>query len=195
MKANKSTRSLKISPSLQEAGRISYLDAMLILLSVAFGVGYLDLFDEVQNESIQIYPIVLQLVNLVVSTTACFMLCKVKEAHYNKMGSYQEISYYYKGDRTFIFVISLHVSISLLITAAYGFQFCTSFFTEFIAFQADSIDFNDPPLWLYAVVGAAISLALFPYSLAQNYQRFGKLTYIIVTLITLCFVLILVQIY
>jgi|DEB0MinimDraft_12_1074336.scaffolds.fasta_scaffold58996_1 hypothetical protein len=37
---------VSIAKELKEADRISYLDAILILLSIAFGIGYLDIFHD-----------------------------------------------------------------------------------------------------------------------------------------------------
>ena len=47
-----------ISPIIYEAERIGYKDAMLILLSVAFGIGYLDVFDK-KDIRFNYYPLII----------------------------------------------------------------------------------------------------------------------------------------
>lgn len=46
-----------IHPNVAEADRISYRDALFILISVAFGIGYLDVFQS--DSGVGWYPLLL----------------------------------------------------------------------------------------------------------------------------------------
>jgi len=69
-----------ISPVIHEAERISYKDAIFILLSVSFGIGYLDIFNK-NDMTFNYYPLILQSFNLIIGITTCFMLSKVKREY------------------------------------------------------------------------------------------------------------------
>lgn len=71
------------------------------------------------------------LINFVVGIISVVMLSKVKKAYQNKMGSYQELAYYFTQSRSLILVISFQVSLSLLVTSGYCFFFVTRFICDF----------------------------------------------------------------
>ena len=81
----------KISEKLMEASRISYFEAILILISVAFGVGYISVM-QTKGSTIYFYMIG---INFICGALSCYMLNEVKKAQNNKLGSYHEIAYYY----------------------------------------------------------------------------------------------------
>lgn len=94
--------------------------------------------------------------------TSCLLLSKVRKAYQNKLGSYQEIAYYYIQQRTIILVISLQVSISLLATSAYSFQYCVRFISAFIEIQTNQKGIG--PWYQELIIASVIVLIIFPYS-------------------------------
>lgn len=162
-----------ISPYTQEAERINYCDALCILISIAFGVGYLGVFS-IEDEKYT--PIILLFINLVVGILSVLMLSKVRKEYSNKMGSYQELAYYFSEQTTVIYVISFQCSISLLVTCGYSFQYVVAFVSRFIYIfehpnPAPDKQLSDELLdkevgWKYHLsVSALLILLIFPYTL------------------------------
>lgn len=108
-----------ISRDLGEAERIGYLEAIFVLISIAFGVGYIDVF-RADNVGFQTFPVVIQFINLVIGLVSVYMLSSAKQVHLNKLGSYQEIACYYFRSRSLIFIISFQYGVVLIFTAAYA---------------------------------------------------------------------------
>ena len=75
-----------------EAGRISFTEAVLILISIAFGVSYISVLSSFNGNSLMFYML---LYNFIFGVVSCYMLTQAKRAHFNKLGSYHEIVYYY----------------------------------------------------------------------------------------------------
>ena len=62
----------KMPLSLEEADRISYTDALFILISIAFGVGYVDVISSgVENKKSIYYT---QIANFFVGCLSCYIL-------------------------------------------------------------------------------------------------------------------------
>lgn len=78
---------------MDEANRISYGEAISILLSIGLGVSYMEIFSNLDyNVNCTIGALTL---NLGIGLIAVYMLYDVKEEHKNKLGSYQELAYYF----------------------------------------------------------------------------------------------------
>lgn len=61
-----------------------------------------------------------QFFNLFIGIITCYMLSKVKREHMNKLGSYQEIAYFFTKSRAIIFIISIQYCILPLSLSAYA---------------------------------------------------------------------------
>ena len=190
---SKQTRE-SISRYINEADRISYGEAVSILLSIGFGVSYMDIFALLDyNVDCTIIGLTL---NLVIGIAAVCMLYDVKQEHKNKLGSYQEIAYYFTRDRSLIFSISLIYVFESFTTSSYAFYYSTNHIYDLIVYHTmageEPSEFDS--LWIYAVILIALAAAIFPLTAYQNYQNYKKLTYLLLGSFAMAFVCTWIQI-
>ena len=76
----------RISDELAEGKRLSYTESIFILISVAFGVGYVDVFSSNQNNYTS--SLGASFTNLLIGIISVYMLADIKANHKNKLGSY-----------------------------------------------------------------------------------------------------------
>ena len=87
---------------------------------MGFGVGYIEVTKV--DSSWQIL-LSIQVFILISSLASVAILNYIKKDHKNKLGSYQELFYFYSIDRSIIFLISFVYSTVLLSTSAYCLNF------------------------------------------------------------------------
>lgn len=186
---NKARFELEISTSFDEAERITFAEAVRILLSVAFGVGYIDILSQnLVGGSLQIMA---QFFCLVTGVISLYMLSTVKQAKQNKMGSYQEIAYYYLNSRSIIFIFSVQYGLLLLTFASFALYFSSKQIARMLtAVLADAG--RDYVLDL-CIVAAITLFYLLPLSQYLNFQKFKRLTMVLIGAILLAFLLLLIQ--
>jgi hypothetical protein len=158
-----------IAEETAEAERISKLEAVCILISIAFGVGYINVVQN--NHTDPNYLPYELLINFMFGIISCYMLSEAKKAHSNKLGSYHEIAFYYFKDRTVIYVICFQYGVTLLYLSSYALQFISGSVTEFLIkddyseFNRDTAKYKITKLVLILVIGAVI----YPQSVKLNY--------------------------
>lgn len=181
----KDTDELEISHSFQEADRISFAEAVRILLSVAFGVGYIDILS--QNLVAGSIQIMAQFFYLVTGVISLYMLSTVRQAKQDKMGSYQELAYYYINSRAIIFIISIQYGLLLLVSASIALHFSSkqivSLFTNVLPGQLKEKVLN------FCVVGVITLFFLLPVSQYIDFQKFKKCTKVLIGALSLAFLL------
>ena len=92
---------MEISKDLYEAKKLTSKEGIMILFSIAFGVGYISVLRIETSDAL----FLMMTYNFIFGIISCYMLSKAKQMHSNKMGSYPEIVYYYTKDRSLIFII------------------------------------------------------------------------------------------
>ena len=140
-----------IAEETAEAERISKLEAVCILISIAFdyfrrwlhqrGVSHVVHHIVQNNHTDPNYLPYELLINFMFGIISCYMLSEAKKAHSNKLGSYHEIAFYYFKDRTVIYVICFQYGVTLLYLSSYALQFISGSVTEFLI-KDDYSEFN-----------------------------------------------------
>ena len=111
--------------------RLDNWQAFVVLFAISFGPAFIavDLTTESDTNElvtgILVFLIVLVFLSNLVSV---WMLTQIHS--FTKLGSYQEVAYTIsKGNRGYIFLISVMKSVYLIITSAYCFQFIANYLT------------------------------------------------------------------
>ena len=160
------------------ASRISPCEALLILLAVALGIGYLETSGFYMEHPIFfLYPIITAVMNTVFGLISVHMLIEVYRFTEGRLGSLQEIAYYFTGDRSIIMMIGVQYGLFCLVMAAY----CLSMTVDYIILYIESITglisatktiasfLGSPVGWDFFFARAAIlilcSLAVYPLTL------------------------------
>lgn len=113
------------------ASRITANEALLILLAVALGVGYLETSGFYMEYPIFfLFPINATIANIVFGLISVHMLIEVYRFTEGRLGSLQEVAYYFTGDRSLIMMIGVQYGIFCLAMAAY----CLSTTVDYILF-------------------------------------------------------------
>ena len=120
--------------------------------------------------------------NLVTGLTAVYMLYDVKQQHKNKLGSFQEVAFYFTRDRSLIFIISIIYILENVGICAYAFYYSSNYIFEQIfriLYQHNYIE-SDGKFWLYSLVLALLALLIYPQTVKQNYQNYGQLSRVLI---------------
>lgn len=104
-----------IDPQVSQAAWLSYAEAIAILFSVGFGIGYISIAKDLFSDLTPMSYILPLLFYMGIGFICIYFLSDVKKEHKNKMGSYQEIAYYYVKNRSIIFAISTLYMIDTLL--------------------------------------------------------------------------------
>ena len=185
--------------------KLKPFEAFFILLSIAFGVGYPSFgyqkFDSVWKI---MQPILIILLDVILGIVSIKLLVQLKRK--TNLASFQELGYYFTGDRSSIILIGLQFLIPSLASAAYSIYqsavlfvrvivvpLCSLFLSEELIGQLHQED----DMLYYTVLYALIFMTyvvVYPLTKIQNYQRLFKYTYFILGSVGLTILLILVMI-
>ena len=91
----------------EEARRLTPTEAFLILISVAVGIGYVQVSSfYIRDPWFYIYPTLTCIFNLLFGYLSVYLLLDAK-ALKEQLGSFQELAYYFTSDRAWIMLIGL----------------------------------------------------------------------------------------
>jgi len=161
------------SPLQEEVKEVSRLDnwqAFLFLFAVSFGPAFIvvDLTTDSKTVlSVNIVILVLIMLTFLSNWISISMLTKVQS--YTKLGSYQEVAYSIsKGNRGYIFLISLMKVVYLVITCAYCLQFICNYLTVLVLIKVDTL----PSYWaiwgIYCAWLAVVSAVCYAIYIRQE---------------------------
>eukprot|EP00347_Sterkiella_histriomuscorum_P017400 403349521 len=177
---------------IESGERLSTKQAISILLSISFGVGYLflPLSFFVLHSWISLF---LLFFNFVSGIIAVYMLMDVRAQI--PLGTYQEIAYYLSRNRGDIITISIIFLLFFGVNCAMYLQLLGNFTLQFITLTIKSIqhkdythDSSDEMYWwsIYAII-IAEALIVLPLCRVLNYQKFKVLAYPIMATIIMVF--------
>ena len=183
-------RKRHISTSLEQANRISYGEAVATLISIGFGISYLDVISELDIGWIKVtFALTF---NLLMCMISVYMLYSVKSDHKNKLGTAQELLYLYTKDRSLIFMMS---SVQVVLCCCLS-AFALNFTSIKISFYICKIFQLDDEGWkFYLIDGAVVILIgsiIYLFTLIQDYQNYKRLTVVLISAILaliLCIIL------
>jgi len=136
------------SEEVKEITRLDNWQAFLFLFAVSFGPAFIVV--DLTTDSQTVFSVVIVILGLILLTfvsnwISIWMLTKVQS--YTKLGSYQEVAYSIsKGNRGYIFLISLMKVIYLVITCAYCLQFIANYLTVLVLIKAEPLP-SDPAIY------------------------------------------------
>ena len=123
------------------------------------------------------------------------------------LGSYQEMAYYFSGNRAFILIIGLHFTLQTIVTAGYGSNLASQILINSVINplwrRLDTYDHDNNEIApgapgyyiLWGIVLAVYSLTFYPFSRVQNFQKFLNLTPIIIGSMLLSYIILFVKIF
>ena len=105
--SDKEIKIVKSNKLHEEGKRLSTTEAFLTMFSVAIGIGYVQLSNFfIRSPEFYFYPIITVLVNLVFGYLSIYMLVDAYRVK-NRIGSFQEMAYFFTNDRTYIMIIGI----------------------------------------------------------------------------------------
>lgn len=186
-----SIRNYRISTTFNEAEKLTYSQAVLILLSIAVGIGYVDVLKSSTKDSGMLIGI--QLYCLITGLLSCYMLSQVKEAHQNKLGSYQEFAFYYMRDRSIILIICFTYGLLLISFSAFALKFSSEQLSWILCAFMGNLDESSLNWVFYSILLFITFAMVFPFSWYLNYQNFRLLTVILISSLALAFLFLIIQ--
>lgn len=123
---------------------------------------------------------VMLILTFVMGLVSIYMLYDVKQQHKNKLGSYQELIYFFTKDRSLVFVVSIVYLIHYMNLSGFALnysskQICSFLYRFFFAKEV----YTDDIIWLNITVICVVALLMLPFTVFQDYQNYSKLTYIL----------------
>lgn len=178
--SDKEIKIVKSNKLHEEGKRLSTVEAFLTMFSVAIGIGYAQLSNFfIRSPEFYFYPIVTVFVNMLFGYFSIYMLVdafKVK----NRVGSFQEMAYFFTNDRTYIMIIGLQYAFNSIVVSS----FSLSKISEYVSFLLTTFFWGDNPsqssfcnLMInhegqYYVLLTLFALLLYHISFRQNYQNY-----------------------
>lgn len=129
------------SSEVKEVSRLNSWQAFCLLFAVSFGPAFIVVDLTTDSNSVFYVNVVILILIFLTFISNCisiWMLTHVQS--YTKLGSYQEVAYNIsKGNRGYIFLISLMKVIYLVITCAYCLQFIANYLTVLVLMPVDTL--------------------------------------------------------
>jgi len=117
----------------EEGRRLSYKEAFFILISITLSYGYIQISSfYINNPSFYIIPILTCILNAVFGYISIYMLIDARSLQ-DRLGSFQEMAFYFTEDRALIMVIGFQYGLFCLMLCSYCINNIVTFFsTELI---------------------------------------------------------------
>ena len=163
----------------EEGNRLTFYQALCILLSVGVGVGYVQLGNfYITNPSFYWYPVVTCIVTLLFSLLSVYLLLDAYKLQ-NKLGSFQEMAYYFTQDRAAIMIIGFQYGVFCVCMASFCFS-NTAFWMIDVIYELTKKQFiMDNYTYMYWATLVVTGWFYYQLSLVQNYQNYQIYAYVI----------------
>ena len=100
------------------------------MISIGYGVGYIDVLSQVDGNPITI--MIMLVLTFLMGLVSVFILYDVKQQHKNKLGSYQELIYFFTKDRSLVFLVSVIYLINYMNLSGYALNYSSKQICSFI---------------------------------------------------------------
>ena len=188
----KKPKKLNIRAEINQEEAVKFKEAILILLSVAFGIGYVDVHQLYLTD--MYFLIGLQLFFVSTGLIAVYLINDVKSEFEDHLGSYQELFYYFTHDRSFIYILSAQYTILLVLICSFAMYFvCSHLAMILTALLQENREFRTFGLLYIAIVFLLCFTVVLPSSYFLNFQKFKRLTKILIGSLTLAVILLGIQ--